>query len=257
MNKDENLPPHKKNSSFALLLGLLLVVTALVSIVFLSKPELDIYIASFFFEEGDSFPLNNNFFLVQLRLLFNIEVGILCVGSVLMMIIARINMNMIIPAKFWDFLLASYLIGPLLLVNIIFKSNWGRARPANIEEFGGQLTFTPPYYISDQCSLNCSFVSGEGSAIATAGILLSIIAWNIFPKHRSISVGLIGIISIIGISLRIVKGRHFISDSLLATLFCAIIIVLLYHFMKITNIKDKLTLSNLCHDFKNIFKIKK
>tara|TARA_R110002126_G_scaffold19188_5_gene72216 strand:+ start:2441 stop:3214 length:774 start_codon:yes stop_codon:yes gene_type:complete len=256
MKKDENLSLQKPNNTFAVLLGLLLLVTTLVSVIFLTNPQFDIYIASFFYDEGNSFPLNNNQFLIQLRLFFNIEIGILCAGSLLMMIFARINKNMIIPAKLWDFMLVSFLIGPLLLANVIFKSNWGRARPANIEEFGGTLTFSPAYYISDQCSLNCSFVSGEGSAIATAGILLGIIAWNIFPKHRSVSIGLIGIISIIGISLRIVKGRHFISDSLLATLFCAIVILLLYHFAKITKIKHKLTLTNLCHDFKNMFNFK-
>jgi len=32
------------------------------------------------------------------------------------------------------------IIGPGLLVNTVFKEHWGRARPSQVEEFGGQQT---------------------------------------------------------------------------------------------------------------------
>jgi len=66
-----------------------------------------------------------------------------------------------------------YILGPGILVNGLLKEFWGRARPADIAEFGGTRTFTPPLEIADQCATNCSFVSGEGSG-ATA---LAISVW--------------------------------------------------------------------------------
>ncbi|MFI4988102.1 MAG: hypothetical protein ACHQF3_11740, partial [Alphaproteobacteria bacterium] len=61
------------------------------------------------------------------------------------------------------YLLAVFLLGPALLVNGVLKEDWGRARPAQIREFGGDKLYTPPLSIADQCRHNCSFVSGEAS----------------------------------------------------------------------------------------------
>ena len=51
----------------------------------------------------------------------------------------------------------------LLVVNILLKNMWGRARPNDVSYFNGFQDFTPWYKISDACSLNCSFVSGDSS----------------------------------------------------------------------------------------------
>ena len=45
-----------------------------------------------------------------------------------------------------------------------FKDTWGRARPINIQEFGGDKIYTQPFIKSDQCEKNCSWISGESSA---------------------------------------------------------------------------------------------
>ncbi len=39
---------------------------------------------------------------------------------------------------------------PGLLVNQVLKENWGRARPAQVTEFGGERRFTPAFVYSDQ-----------------------------------------------------------------------------------------------------------
>lgn len=227
----------------------LIALTIAVSAVFVIYPQLDIYLASLFADGKNGFPLNQNSFLISLRFLYNVEVTILCVTAVWMLFYTRLNKELTkTPHQFWDMIIVSFVAGPLVLVNMILKSYWGRPRPAHITEFGGTSDFIPPYYISDQCQSNCSFVSGEGSAIATAGILLGIATWTIFPKHRKMAIGFVVIISFIGISLRYIKGRHFVSDSLLATLFCAIIILVIYQLFKITNVREKITWSNIVHD---------
>ena len=48
------------------------------------------------------------------------------------------------------FLALSLLLGPGLLVNTLFKDHWGRARPAQIAQFGGSAKFTPAWVVSDQ-----------------------------------------------------------------------------------------------------------
>ena len=55
------------------------------------------------------------------------------------------------------------LISLIFIVNIAFKNFWGRARPNEIVDLGGVNNFTPWYQVADQCTSNCSFVSGDSS----------------------------------------------------------------------------------------------
>ena len=48
-------------------------------------------------------------------------------------------------------------------INSVLKANWGRARPNDILEFGGEKNFSSWVQISNECSGNCSFVSGDSS----------------------------------------------------------------------------------------------
>lgn len=52
-------------------------------------------------------------------------------------------------------------LGPGLVVNNGFKENWQRARPYQVQEFGGPQQFTRAAVMTDQCNNNCSFVSGH------------------------------------------------------------------------------------------------
>ena len=52
-------------------------------------------------------------------------------------------------------------LGPGLLVNTGFKDQWQRARPYQVEDFGGPQHFTRAGLMTDQCNNNCSFVSGH------------------------------------------------------------------------------------------------
>lgn len=59
------------------------------------------------------------------------------------------------------FFVLSGALGPGLLVNSGFKENWQRARPYEVENFGGPSQFTRAGLMTDQCDNNCSFVSGH------------------------------------------------------------------------------------------------
>ncbi len=59
------------------------------------------------------------------------------------------------------FVVLAGVVGPGLVVNMVFKDNWERARPYQVEQFGGTQQFTRAGVITDQCDNNCSFVSGH------------------------------------------------------------------------------------------------
>ena len=106
------------------------------------------------------------------------------------------------------YLLLTILLGPGLIVNLLFKEHWGRARPSTIVEFGGKQNFTPPLVIADQCDGNCSFASGH-AAIAFWTFALAMLlppAWRWRAGWAAIGFGfLIGLV-------RVIQGAHFYSD---------------------------------------------
>ena len=124
------------------------------------------------------------------------------------------------------FLVASFAVGPVLVVNGVLKEFWGRARPIQIEEFGGTQAFTPPMVIADQCPQNCAFVSGD------AAFAFTFLAFALLTRrHRRLHVAAaLGFGACVGL-IRIVKGAHFLSDIVFAGIICSAIVLLLYRFI--------------------------
>jgi lipid A 4'-phosphatase len=107
------------------------------------------------------------------------------------------------------FLVASLAIGPGILVNTVLKDHWGRARPYQIEAFGGSHQFTAAPLPADQCSRNCSFVSGHaavGFSLVAFGFLLPAGRRRMIALATALSFG-----AIVGLG-RIAEGHHFLSD---------------------------------------------
>jgi lipid A 4'-phosphatase len=113
------------------------------------------------------------------------------------------------------FLFASLALGPGLLANSLLKDHWGRARPTQIEAFGGAHRFTPAPLRAAECERNCAFVSGHaalGFSLVAFGLLL--------PPGRSRNRGVTAALSygaLVGLG-RIVQGGHFLSDIVYAGL---------------------------------------
>jgi lipid A 4'-phosphatase len=115
------------------------------------------------------------------------------------------------------YLLLVMIIGPGLLVNAVFKDHWGRARPSQIEAFGGSKQFTRAALPTDQCEKNCSFVSGH----ASVGFFFLAFAF-VWPRRRVLWLAA-GTGLGLGIGLvRIMQGGHFFSD----VIFCGIVVYL-------------------------------
>jgi len=110
------------------------------------------------------------------------------------------------------FLLVAALIGPIGLVDAVLKEHSGRARPINVQPFGGDKVFTPAFIPADQCRKNCAFVSGH---VASAAFFMAF-GWLAAPKtRRRWLIG--GSAFAAGMALaRMLPGGHFLSDALFA-----------------------------------------
>ena len=111
-----------------------------------------------------------------------------------------------------------------LVVNAVFKENWGRARPHQTEVFGGTKEFSPPLVPAGQCDSNCSFVGGD-MGFAFGMIALAFLAHT----HRRMWVWLVMAYAVVISLFRIAPGAHFLSDGIFAGLITTIIVVALFH----------------------------
>jgi lipid A 4'-phosphatase len=121
-------------------------------------------------------------------------------------------------AMHWLYLVLCLGVGPGLVTNTLLKDQWGRARPAQIVEFGGSKTFTPPLLPADQCARNCSFVSGEAASMFAVFYAAALIVpqWSLPTMIAGTMVGLAA-----GL-VRVVQGGHFLSDVVFAGVFMAV-----------------------------------
>jgi len=105
------------------------------------------------------------------------------------------------------FVALSYAVGPGLFVNGVLKEFSGRARPSQIEQFGGHALFTPAFVFTDQCAHNCSFTAGDPS-IGFALIVFALL----FPRLR-LPLTILSLLVGFGLgAIRIMQGGHFLSD---------------------------------------------
>lgn len=113
------------------------------------------------------------------------------------------------------FLILSFAVGPGLIVNVLLKSHWGRARPNDVADFGGSAVFTPALLPADQCPSNCSFVSGD-VAIAFAYVAVALL---LPARWRAMGVAAALLLGVAMAALRVLQGAHFLSDVVFAALF--------------------------------------
>ena len=104
-------------------------------------------------------------------------------------------------------------------MNLVFKDNWQRARPYQVEQFGGSQQFTRAAVMTDQCDNNCSFVSGHvACGFFLASLMLAHRRSRVVWAVTGVSAGLL-----IGFA-RMADVAHWLSDVLWAcpiTLLCS------------------------------------
>lgn len=174
--------------------------------IFTVYPQLDVFVARYFYSVQDGFVFNKQFMFITH--------GIRWIAEIIILIVIFLSAStFFIKIKPRNSLIIRFIaivlfLGPILTVDYGLKKHWGRARPDHIIEFGGSAEYTMPFLPASQCFSNCSFVSGHATA-GYALILLGAITGRRMPwLKRGIILGLL-----IGF-VRIIQGKHFLSDVL-------------------------------------------
>ncbi len=225
--------PHLDHRAAATGLGFL---TLAALGVFLAFPQVDLIVSGWFYRPGEGFWLARIPWVEALRNgIWNLSIATFLL-SILALALSSLGRPIAgVGAREAGFVFLLYLLGPILLVNGILKEHWGRARPVDVVEFGGAAAFTPPWWPADQCVSNCSFVSGEGSAaaaLALAFLILAPQARRALPRGGFVLYALAGTaLPAAGLALRLVTGRHFLSDTVFAVLLVLAIALALHRLL--------------------------
>lgn len=212
-----------------------LSVCALLALLFYYVPAIDIAVAKFFFSPTEGFLFNDDNPSGLLQLLLQLLLKLIT-GSFVTICLGKLAINNIfrghrlkakLPSRASNrtliYLLLALGLGPGLVVNGIFKDHWGRARPREVVEFGGDKQFTAAFVLSDQCEANCSFVSGEAS-IGFYGLAFMFVArrrWKTIVTASLLAGAFIGFV-------RMSLGAHFLSDIIFSGVFTYLVCYLLY-----------------------------
>ncbi len=203
-----------------------ILAVLLVSLIFLTLPGIDPWFTGLFYNPKVGFPMDRLPAFTALRGLGDLAVKaivVLLIGAMLVKIARPWRAAPIRPSHV-IYLLSSLVIGPGLVVNVLFKEHWGRPRPDATAAFGGDAPFIEIWDMSDQCLNNCSFVSGEASAaiwLVAAAILLPL-AWR--PRARIV----LCVFAILLSFNRIAFGRHFLSDVLMGWALTALVLAVMH-----------------------------
>ncbi len=199
------------------------IAFALVSALFVFYPEIDLMASRSFFTPGVGFEAKGT----KIERLIHRSVGCLLVvgniGLIAWWLFARFTSRLRIrfTAKELAFLLLLLALGPGLIVNGLLKGNWGRARPINLAQFGGNDRFTAAFVLSDQ--EDRSFSSGHTAASAYWIVAVLLIA----PRRRWL-LDLAIAYSLAVSWMRMAAGGHFLSDIVTSYFVVAILALALY-----------------------------
>jgi lipid A 4'-phosphatase len=227
MPADRQAPTRPRPARAILLHGAVFLVLAL---VFSLDPGIDLRVSSWFFDPASGqWSAGDAPWAERVRWLIAWAGALVPVAAILLFLAGRWLGR---PIRGGDGRLALYLVlslalGPGLLVNGILKEEWGRARPAQIVEFGRDRQFTPALMPSRECPHNCSFVSGE----ASLGFSFMALGWIAEGWLRPALLGFgLGLGVAIGL-MRMAQGGHFLSDVLFAGVFTSFLCWALYYWL--------------------------
>lgn len=213
---------------------LYITISTFIAITFLVFPQVDLFVSGLFYNDEQKFFLRENPVLVFLHesvRYIAITISLVLLGAFFVSSFSqreRGNVSFLknITKRHIIYLILCLAIGPGLVVNTIFKDNWGRARPFQTENFGGDKKFTPPFIIAGQCETNCSFTSGDPSI----GFYFFAFALALPTKRREYSAFAMTLGVIFG-ATRILQGAHFFSDVIFSGIFVYAVCYLLHKSM--------------------------
>ncbi len=189
----------------------------LLGLLFLLVPGIDLAAARLFYTPGMGFPLAGWAPVAALEdivpWITKLIVATVAVGALWLALIGRPLLRL--DRRALVFIVAATVLGPGLIANTVLKDHWGRARPSQIETFGGSRQFTPAPLPAAQCERNCAFVSGH-AALAFSVVSFALLLPSGRRRRLAIAAAL-GLGALVG-AVRMAAGGHFLSDVVYAGL---------------------------------------
>lgn len=198
------------------------VISSLPLVVF---SDLDLLISRLFFDHGFHFAAQ--LWTKLLHEAVGVFIAVSVVGVIGIYAFNKLSQRNLcgIDGRKVLYLLLVLMLGAGLIVNVVFKNHFGRARPKDLQEFGGSRQFTPAFVVADQCSSNCSFSSGDA-----AGAFFFMAFATALSRRRVIAGAAVGFGVAVSLS-RIAIGAHFFSDTVVSFFVMLIVADALYHYM--------------------------
>jgi lipid A 4'-phosphatase len=204
-----------------------LAVAATVGLIFGIWPELDLMLAAPLYDPGrGGFFRAYEVWYLRARdtatWLITLTVLPAVVALVVKVVLPR--RPLLVPGRAIILILLTLALGPGLVANLVFKEHWGRPRPIDVAEFGGDEHFRAWWDPRGDCPKNCSFVGGEASGafwtLAPAAVVP--VAWRAAAYGLALAFGA-------GVSaLRMAAGAHFFTDVVFAGVFVFLVIWLVH-----------------------------
>jgi membrane-associated PAP2 superfamily phosphatase len=199
-------------------------VSGAFAVLLAAYPSFDVQVAARFFDPNTAkFPLSVGYEWNLVRRVANMVPFLLLAPGIFALLRKLVypDERMLIAPSVVLFLIGSFLLGPGVTSNLLLKENWGRPRPNGVQQFAGSAAFQPWWRPGGECRRNCFFVSGEASqafwTVAPASLAP--------PQLRPIALGGAVLFGVAVGGLRVVFGRHFVSDIIFAGLITVAIIL--------------------------------
>ena len=207
-----------------------LSLALVIGLVFGIFPELDLKLASLFYDaQTRSFPLKLNWLAQVARdgamwVAWGIATPAI---AALIIKLVRPDRPLLMSGRAIVFLLLTLTLSAGVFTNLTFKSYWGRPRPVLVTEFGGDLPFVAWWDPRGQCGRNCSFFSGEGATAfwTFAPAALAPPAW------RPLAYAAATLFGVATSVLRMAFGGHFFTDIAAAGLVTFVVIWLAHGYL--------------------------
>src|SRR5437763_12956177 len=144
-----------------------LAAAATVGLVFGLRPDLDLKLAALFFdpERGGFWRAYDPVYL-RARDVAVWLVTLVAAPAVVALAAKFVwpRRPLIIPGRAIVLMLVTLALAPGVVANLVLKEHWGRPRPIDVTEFGGDEHFRPWWDPRGDCPKNCSFIGGEATA---------------------------------------------------------------------------------------------
>jgi lipid A 4'-phosphatase len=204
-----------------------LACAATVGVIFALWPELDLKLASLFFDaQRGGFWRSYDPFYLRARDASTWLIALVAApaGLALILKLARPQRPFLIPGRAILLMLVTLALAPGVLANLVLKEHWGRPRPIDVMQFGGDEHFRPWWDPRGDCPKNCSFIAGEpsGAFWTMAPAVVTPPQWRALAVAAALSFG-----AAVGV-LRMAAGAHFFTDVAFAGVLAFLVIFLVH-----------------------------